>query len=63
MVQYIKEEDKIFNVFYNDKNINSINTITDNKLIDEKKKLHTGIIAYVKGLDKQKELLDYENNY
>ena len=40
-----------------------INTITDNKLIDEKKKLHTGIIAYVKGLDKQKELLDYENNY
>ena len=23
MVQYIKEEDKIFNVFYNDKNITS----------------------------------------
>ena len=62
MVQYIKEKDKIFNVFYNDKNTNTINTLSDNKLIDEKKKLHTGIIAYVKGLDKQKELLDYENN-
>jgi hypothetical protein len=31
----------------------------DNKLIDEKTKLHTGIIAYVNSLDKQKELLDY----
>ena len=62
MVQCVKEKDKIFNVFYNDKNTNTINTLSDNKLIDEKKKLHTGIIAYVKGLDKQKELLDYENN-
>ena len=32
------------------------------KLIDEKKNLHTGIIAYIEGLDKQRELLDYENN-
>ena len=62
MVQYIKEKDKIFNVFYNDKNTNTINTVVDNKLIDEKKNLHTGIIAYIEGLDKQRELLDYENN-
>lgn len=62
MVQWIKEKDKIFNVFYNDKNTNTINTLVNNQLIDENKKLHTGIIAYVKGLDKQKELLDYENN-
>ena len=59
MVQYIKEKDKIFNVFYNDKNTNTINTVVDNKLIDEKKNLHTGIIAYIEGLDKQRELLDY----
>ena len=62
MVQYVKEKDKIFKVFYNDKTVNSISTVVDNKLIDEKKNLHTGIITYVKGLDKQKELLDYENN-
>ena len=62
MVQYVKEKDKIFNVFYNDKNTNNINTVVDNKLIDEKKNLHTGIIAYIEGLDKQRELLDYENN-
>ena len=62
MVQYVKEKDKIFNVFYNDKNTNTINTVVDNKLIDEKKNLHTGIIAYIEGLDKQRELLDYENN-
>ena len=30
MVQYIKEKDKIFNVFYNDKNTNTINTVVDN---------------------------------
>ena len=29
---------------------------------NEKKNLHTGIIAYIEGLDKQRELLDYENN-
>ena len=62
MVQYVKEKDKIFNVFYNDKNTSTINTVVDNKLIDEKKNLHTGIIAYIEGLDKQRELLDYENN-
>lgn len=62
MVQYVKEKDKIFNVFYNDKNTNTINTVVDNKLIDEKKKLHTGIIAYVEDLDKQRELLDYEKH-
>ena len=61
MVQYVKEKDKIFNVFYNDKNTNTINTVNDNKLIDEKKKLHTGIIAYVENLDKQRELLDYDD--
>lgn len=59
MVQYIKEKDKIFNVFYNDKNTNTINTVVDNKLIDEKKNLHTGICTYVKDFDKQRELLDY----
>ena len=59
MVQYIKEKDKIFNVFYNDKNTNTINTVVDNKLIDEKKNLHTGIITYVEDFDKQRELLDY----
>ena len=62
MVQYIKEKDKIFNVFYNDKNTNTINTVVDNKLIDEKKNLHTGICTYVEDFDKQRELLDYENN-
>ncbi|CED93535.1 Prokaryotic membrane lipoprotein lipid attachment site profile [Romboutsia ilealis] len=62
MVQYIKEKDKIFNVFYNDKNTNTINTVVDNKLIDEKKNLHTGILTYVEDFDKQRELLDYENN-
>lgn len=61
MVQYVKEKDKIFNVFYNDKNTNTINTVDNNKLIDEKKKLHTGIIAYVEDLDKQRELLDYDD--
>ena len=61
MVQYVKEKDKIFNVFYNDKNTNTINTVNDNKLIDEKKKLHTGIIVYVENLDKQRELLDYDD--
>lgn len=60
MVQYIKEKDKIFNVFYNDKNTNTINTVVDNKLIDEKKNLHTGIITYVEDFDKQRELLDYD---
>ncbi|WP_290459941.1 hypothetical protein [Romboutsia ilealis] len=60
MVQYIKEKDKIFNVFYNDKNTNTINTVVDNKLIDEKMNLHTGIITYVEDLDKQRELLDYD---
>jgi len=59
MVQYIKEKDKIFNVFYNDKNTNTINTVVDNKLIDEKKNLHTGICTYVEDFDKQRELLDY----
>lgn len=59
MVQYIKEKDKIFNVFYNDKNTNTINTVVDNKLIDEKMNLHTGIITYVEDFDKQRELLDY----
>ena len=59
MVQYIKEKDKIFNVFYNDKNTNSINTVVDNKLIDEKKNLHTGICTNVEDFDKQRELLDY----
>lgn len=44
MVQYIKEKDKIFNVFYNDKNTNTINTVVDNKLIDEKKNL---LLVYV----------------
>lgn len=61
MVQYVKEKDKIFNVFYNDKNTNTINTVINNKLIDEKKKLHTGIITYVEDLDKQRELLDYDD--
>ncbi len=60
MVQYIKEKDKIFNVFYNDKNTNTINTVVDNKLIDEKKNLHTGICTYVEDFDKQRELLDYD---
>lgn len=59
VVQYIKEKDKIFNVFYNDKNTNTINTVVDNKLIDEKMNLHTGIITYVEDFDKQRELLDY----
>ncbi|WP_302334216.1 hypothetical protein [uncultured Romboutsia sp.] len=59
MVQYVKEKDKIFNVFYNDKNTNTINTVVDNKLIDEKKNLHTGICTYVEDFDKQRELLDY----
>ncbi|MGL5312199.1 MAG: hypothetical protein ACRC92_03020 [Peptostreptococcaceae bacterium] len=58
MVQYLKENDMILNVFYNDKNINTINTVIDNKLINEKDKLYTGILTYVEGLDKQKELLD-----
>lgn len=62
IVQWLKEKDKILNVFYNDKNTNAINTLIDNKLIDENKKLHTGIIAYVNSFDKQKELLDSENN-
>lgn len=61
MVQYVKEKDKIFNVFYNDKNTNTIYTVNNNKLIDEKKKLHTGIIVYVENLDKQRELLDYDD--
>ena len=60
VVQYIKEKDKIFNVFYNDKNTNTINTVVDNKLIDEKKNLHTGICTYVEDFDKQRELLDYD---
>ncbi|WP_286149901.1 hypothetical protein [Romboutsia ilealis] len=60
VVQYIKEKDKIFNVFYNDKNTNTINTVVDNKLIDEKMNLHTGIITYVEDFDKQRELLDYD---
>ena len=47
IVEYTKDKDKIFSVFYNDKNNNTINTVINNKLIDEKKKLHTGIIAYV----------------
>ena len=59
MVQYIKEKDKIFNVFYNDKNTNTINTVVYNKLIYEKKNLHTGICTYVEDFDKQRELLDY----
>ena len=50
---------KIYNVFYNDKNTDTINILVNNKLIDEKNKLHTGIITYVKGLDKQRELLDF----
>lgn len=62
MIQYLKEKDMIFNVFYNDKNTNTINTVIDNKLINENDKLHTGIITYVEGLDKQKELLDYVTN-
>lgn len=53
MIQYVKEKDKILNVFYNDKNINTISTVVDNKLINEKDKLHTGIITYVDGLDKR----------
>ena len=62
IVEYTKDKNKIFSVFYNDKNTNTINTVINNKLIDEKKKLHTGIIAYVEGLDEQRELLDYESN-
>ncbi len=58
-VNYIKEKNKIYNVFYNDKNTDTINILVNNKLIDEKNKLHTGIITYVKGLDKQRELLDF----
>lgn len=59
MIQYVKEKCKIFNVFYNNKNTNTINTVIDNKLINEEEKLHTGIITYVDGVDKQRELLDY----
>ena len=33
MVQYIKEKDKIFNVFYNDKNTDTINILVNNKKV------------------------------
>lgn len=59
IIQYIKEYNKIWSVFYNDKNSNTINNLTQKTLINKEDKLHTGIIAYVNNFEMQKKLLEY----
>lgn len=59
MVQYIKEKNKIWSIFYNDKNNGDINAIYDKSFVNKNDKLHVGIVAYVKNFEKQRELLDY----
>lgn len=58
MVKYLKDKNKILEVFYNDKESGTIKTTMDKKLLNEQEKLHTGIITYINNKDFQKELFD-----
>lgn len=58
MVKYLKDKNKILEVFYNDKESGTIKTTMDKKLLNEQEKLHTGIITYINNEEFQKELFD-----
>lgn len=58
MFKYLKDKNKILEVFYNDKESGTIKTTMDKKLLNEQEKLHTGIITYINNKDFQKELFD-----
>ncbi|MPM62120.1 hypothetical protein SDC9_108986 [bioreactor metagenome] len=58
MVKYLKDKNKILEVFYNDKESGTIKTTMDKKLLNEQEKLHTGIITYINNKEFQKELFD-----
>lgn len=57
MIKYLKDKNKIWEIFYNDKESGTIKTTIDKKLLNPKEKLYTGIITYVNTIDIQRELL------
>lgn len=57
-IEYIKEGNKIWKVFYNNENSSTtIMTTSNSALLSNKEKLHTGIATYLESADIQKELL------
>lgn len=58
MVKYLKDKNKILEVFYNDKESGTVKTTMDKKLLNEQEKLHTGIITYINNKEFQKELFN-----
>ncbi|MCR8746990.1 hypothetical protein [Romboutsia lituseburensis] len=58
MVKYLKDKNKILEVFYNDKESGTIKTTMDKHLLNEQEKLHTGIITYINNKEFQKELFN-----
>ena len=55
----ITKDNQIYGVLYNDLENGFTSSFYDKTLMNKDEKVHTGIIAYVKDLNKQKEVLNY----